>query len=201
MTPSVGPLGRLLAALPAIDPRHPSVVALDGRSGAGKSTLAAALVQRVEGLVIDGDDFHRWHADQDWDVMTPAERVDRCIDWRRQREVLTALRRGETASWLVHDWDADDGRPLAAPRTVTPRPLVVLEGTYSARPELADLIDLRVLVDAPAQLRRSRVLEREGRDEYETWEQRWGGADEHYFAEVMPPGAFDLELENAKTES
>lgn len=59
----------------------PLLVAIDGRSGAGKSTLAAAVI--VEAAVIDGDDFYSGRSAVKWDGMTPAERVDHCMDWRR----------------------------------------------------------------------------------------------------------------------
>ena len=167
----------------------------------GQVALAAELAGRVEAAVIDGDDFHLWRSGPTWDAMSPARRADLCIDWRRKRPVLTALRNGEAATWAVHDWEADDGRSLAVPRTVAPGALVVLEGTYSARPELADLLDFRVMVDAPADLRRARLLEREGADGYVAWAARWASADEHYFAQVMPREAFDLVLDNAKNEA
>lgn len=89
--------------------------------------------------------------------MTAAEKVDHCIDWRRQRPVLETLRRGEPAGWRPYDWDADDGRLRRQPATCQAKPIVILEGVYSARPELADLFDLRVLLAAPDEVRRDRL--------------------------------------------
>ena len=70
--------------------------------------------------------------------------------------------------------------------------MIILDGAYSARPELADLFDLRVLLDAPADLRRAQLLEREGEDYREEWNARWDEAEQWYFGEVMPPESFDL---------
>src|SRR6202034_611500 len=79
--------------------RSPVFVALDGRSGTGKSTVANLVGARAAALVIDGDDFYRGGDDAFWDAMGPAEKVDLVIDWRRQRAVLTKLRRCEPARW------------------------------------------------------------------------------------------------------
>ncbi len=129
--------------------RHaPLLVALDGRSAAGKSTLAARVAPLVNACVIDGDNFYSGGTAATWDAMSAAEKVDHCIEWRRQRPVLELLSRRETASWHPYDWESDDGS--LAPHLVTcaPAPVVILDGAYSARPELADLFDLRVLLDA-----------------------------------------------------
>lgn len=49
---------------------------------------------------------------------------------------------------------------------------VILEGAYSARPELHDVPDIRILLDTPPEQRRRQLLEREG-DHYRTdWEAR-----------------------------
>ena len=42
-----------------------------------------------------------------------------------------------------------------------PANVIVLDGAYSARPELSDLIDLSVLVDVPVALRHEHLSTRE----------------------------------------
>ena len=117
-----------------------------------------------------------------------------CIDWTRQRPVLEALRDGRTARWHSYDWDAFDGRLAAEPTTAQPAPVVILEGAYSARPELADLLDLRVLLETDKQLRLQRLRQRDGTDWHDEWAQRWSEAEDHYYSVVMTPEAFDLVL-------
>jgi uridine kinase len=174
----------------------PVLIALDGRSGAGKSTLAAELGARLGALVIDGDDFYRGGDDAFWDALGPADKVDLVIDWRRQRALLTRLARGEVVQWQPYDWDADDGR-LAAPVSAGPARVVILDGAYSARPELADLLQLRVLLDVARSVRRERLLRREGAQYRAEWEARWEAAENLYFETLMPPPAFDLVLDGA----
>jgi uridine kinase len=173
---------------------EPLIVALDGRSAVGKSTLAARVAPMVDALVIDGDDFYSGRSSAEWDAMTPPEKVDACIDWRRQRGVLEALSRSETASWHPYDWASDDGRLARHSITADPAPVVVLDGAYSARPELADLLDLRVLYEAPAELRKARLIQREGADYREEWNARWDQAEDWYFTQIMTPERFDLIL-------
>lgn len=108
----------------------PVVVALDGPSGAGKSSLAAALALRTRCVVIACDDYVSSDlgsgSPPDW---SDRETGERTFDWRRLRtEVLELLRIAR----------------LAPAGTLAAAPVVVLD---SARPELADLVDLTVFVD------------------------------------------------------
>jgi len=170
----------------------PLLVAIDGRSGAGKSTLAAAVSARTGAAVIDGDDFYAGGSAEMWDAMTPSQMVAHCIDWRSERAVLTDLSHRRTAFWLPYDWKVDDGSRSTIPLSCQPADVVVLEGAYSARPELADLLTVRVLLDTPDPIRRQRLLEREGEQYRAEWEARWARAEEHYFDAVMSEARFDL---------
>jgi uridine kinase len=69
--------------------------------------------------------------------------------------------------------------------------VIIIDGIYSCRPELDDVIDLSVLVEAPAAIRRQRHNEREATDEA-GWHSRWDDAEDHYFAHVRPPESYDL---------
>ena len=184
-----------IASLRTVAPA-PVLVALDGRSAVGKSTLAQQIAARAAALVIDGDDFYRGGDDAFWQARNPAEKVDLAIDWRRQRALLTKLQRGEPARWQPYDWEVDDGR-LAAEVNVVPAAVVILDGAYSARRELADLFALRALLDVPRQVRRERLLRREGERYRAEWESRWSEAEDLYFERLMPPESFDLVLDGS----
>lgn len=187
-------LNTLLAKL-ALGRATPLLAALDGRSAVGKSTLASRIAAETGAAVIDCDDFYSGGTGAEWDAMTPAQKAAHCIDWRRQRPVLEALSAGRPAIWHSYDWHADDDRLLGTPTQCEPAPIVILEGVYSARPELADLLDLRVLIEAPPALRRDRLVLREGKDFRTDWNDRWTEAEDWYFSRVMPPETFDLVLE------
>ena len=100
----------------------------------------------------------------------------------------------EQGSRFGFDWERFDGTLDAEATVCEPADVIVLEGAYSARPELADLLDLRVLVDVPYEIRRDRCVARDGDDWHEDWFQRWRAAEDHYFDHVVPAEAFDLVL-------
>ncbi len=168
-------------------------VALDGRSGVGKSTLAGRSAEATGATLIDGDSFFAGGVDVRSD--SPEQRAHDCIDWRRQRAVLEALRAGRPASYRAFDWDAFDGRLQDRPTQVEPARggVVLLEGVYSARPELADLLDLRMLLRVPGDVRMARLLARE--QILTRWELQWHEAEDWYFAHAAPPAGFDIIIE------
>jgi uridine kinase len=55
-----------------------------------------------------------------------------------------------------------------------PAAVVLLNGAYSARPELSDLYSQRVLLTVARDVRRERLLRREGERYRAEWEARWG---------------------------
>jgi uridine kinase len=176
---------------------EPLLVAVEGQSGAGKSTLARALGAELEATVIDGDDFYAGGSEGDWDARSAAEKADLCIDWRRlRRKAIEPLLAGKPASWHPFDWEAGHGQAETV-IVARPAPVVILDGAYSARPELSDLIGLSVLVDVPAAVRRARLVEREGATAVDDWYWRWDDAEIYYFTEVRPPSWFDLVVGNA----
>lgn len=154
---------------------RPFIVGIDGRSGTGKSTLAAGLAQKLNAVVIEGDDFYAGGTEVRSDYV--ALRAAACIDWTRQRSVLHELASGRTAMWRAFDWDAFDGRLCVEPTGIESKPIILLEGVYACRPELSDLLDLRVLLTVPDTVRRTRLLRREG--SIGPWERQWHEAEVH----------------------
>ncbi len=178
---------------------RPTVVAIDGRCGSGKSTLAALLAPLVDGVIVPADDFFAAEITTGgWEARTPAMRAADALDWRRLRtDALEPLRAGRPATWHSFDFAAG-ARPdgsygmQAEPIVRLPGPVVILDGAYSARPELADLLDLTVLVEVPEAVRHARLAAREDPQFLVAWHARWDAAEDHYFGTVRPATAFDL---------
>jgi para-aminobenzoate synthetase len=182
----------------------PILVALDGASGSGKTTLAAAIATQLDAVVVPSDDFYSAHVTRaEWDALDPVGRAEGAIHWRRLRhEALEPLLARRSARWRRFDFEAgeqEDGRyPMRGDFSVLqPAPIILCDGAYSARPELADLVDLSVLVDVPVEVRHARLAEREAPDTLRSWHERWDAAEIHYFTNVRPKNAFDLVVTNA----
>ncbi len=185
----------------------PVFLALDGRSGAGKSTLAAHLRQRladheIVAVVIEGDQFYAGGSSEAWDGRSAEDKVANAMDWRRQHQLLSDLREHGRASWSSFDWEAPDWDTEPAPLADEHESLaldgvnvVLLEGAYAARPELHDLLDLVILLDPPADVRREQLLGREGDAYRADWEGRWSEAEDLYFGRIMTPDKFDLVID------
>jgi uridine kinase len=175
------------------DRRSPVLVAFDGRSGTGKSTLASRVAARVGGTVVEGDDFYAGGADAEWVLRSVEEKVRDCIDWRRLKiEALDPLLAGRSATW--HPFNFETGIGLAA-HTISREPadVIILDGVYSARPELREIVDLTVLVETQDDLaRRHRLVAREGQTFMGSWHALWDGAEDYYFTQIRPPSSFDL---------
>jgi len=181
----------------------PLVVAIDGRSGVGKSTLASQLGAVLPASVIPTDDFFAAElTSADWDARSPSERARDAIDWRRLRRlVLEPLLAGRAAVWHPFDFAAGvraDGSYAFASGSIRrdAAPLIMLEGAYSSRPELADLVEVAILVEAPAATRHERLALREAGDFLDAWHRRWDAAEDYFFTEVRPRTSFDIVVDS-----
>ena len=144
------------------------VVAVDGHSGSGKSTLAEAVAEVIGAVIVPCDDFFAASvSDADWDRRTPEQRAADAMHCRRpRREAIEPLRAGRSARWYAFDFlaglRANGTYSLQeTPTERSPKPVVLLDGAYSARPELASVLDLSVLVEPTPATRQARLEARE----------------------------------------
>ncbi len=174
----------------------PLLIAIDGRSCTGKSSVAQTLANKFNASHIIGDDFYCGRTDNEWTSCSSEEKAALCIDWRRLRaEALMPLLSGKTAHY--HPYDFKTGAKFA-PHTVTLQPskIIILDGAYSARPELSDLIEFKILVESAEDIRRCRLLQREGKAFMENWHSIWDVSEDHYFTKISPPDTFDIVVQN-----
>lgn len=131
------------------------LVAIDGSCTSGKSTLAAALARELDCNVFHMDDFFLRSQQR------TAERLTETggnVDYERFREeVLRPLKTGVPFSY--HPYDCSTGS-LKAPVAVEPRPIAIIEGTYSQHPYFEDPYDLRVFLKVSPEVRQNRILQR-----------------------------------------
>lgn len=144
---------RLLKQGSGSGPARPAVVGITGPVGAGKSTLAALLST----CIISTD-----HYLPDYDAV-PEHRRDlpEESDLARLAHDLANLRRGEPAD--IPLWTFQTHKRIGTQR-IHPAPVVVVEGLHALHPVPAGALDLRVYIDAPADVRWTRWehLERSG---------------------------------------
>ena len=117
------------------------IVAIDGKCTSGKTTLASQLAELYDCNVFHMDDF----------FLRPEQRtperfaeVGGNVDYERFREeVLLPLKSGKAFSYRPFDCSTFT---LAAPVTVAPKKLNVIEGTYSHHPYFGNPYDLKILL-------------------------------------------------------
>ena len=171
--------------------RQPAVlVALDGRCGSGKTTLAAQLAERFpQSITVHTDDFY----------LPPSRRVTGwekipCANMDIQRlrdEVVAPARAGQAFSYRAYS--CREGAYLP-PCPLGPAPLVIVEGSYSCHPTLADCYDLKVFVTCSKEEQARRLLAREG-ERYSGFTARWIPLEEGYFAKFQIEQTVDFILD------
>jgi uridine kinase len=149
-----------------------TLVGVGGRGGSGKSTLAHGL---PGAQVVGTDEF--WDGDG-FDL------------WRLRAEVFDPLLAGAAPRYRSYDWDARRPHPTA--RVVEPAGLVVIEGVCALHRMFRDDYDLRVWVDAPAEIRLERGVARDGEAARATWVEVWMPMEDRYVERDDPISAADL---------
>lgn len=196
--------------LAAVERGHPVRVGIDGRTAAGKTTLADALVGPLERLGrpvvrIQVDDFHRPRAERHGRQSVPPWQryyLD-SFDHPAIRATFLALGPGGDRWYRPAVFDAYRDMPIAEPPLLAPPNAIVLaDGVFLGRPELAALWDVRVFVaiDATESLRRGPPRDRAWVGSVEAAEQRYHTAyipgEDHYLALVRPQERAEVVVEN-----
>ena len=141
------------------------LVCIDGPAGSGKTTLAAALAEATGARVLHKDDHY-----QGWAGLGDAPA-------RVRDQVLRPLTGGRPGHYHRYDWEA--GR-WAERHTVTPSPLLVVEGVGAGAQELAGHCTVLAWVEADRAVRLARGLARDGEALRDDWLRRMDDEAEHF---------------------
>jgi uridine kinase len=138
-----------------------------GGTGSGKTTIAEAISQALgpENAVIVHQDSY--YLDRS---LLPSDDRDRinfdhpsAFDWKLFRKQIRALRSGRPIRKPIYNFHTHSRMPETT--RVVPRPVLVLEGILVFDdPELREMMDIRVYVDADADVRFIRRLNRDVRE-------------------------------------
>ncbi len=139
------------------------VIGIAGGSASGKTTLMDNLIQRFSGdvTILSHDNYYRRH-----DELTYEQRCQLNYDEPAALETdlmakhLEALRRGEAIDCPVYDFTTHN----RSDRTVhiVPKKVIIVEGILIfENKQLRDLMDVRIFVDADADVRLCRRILRD----------------------------------------
>ncbi|QCB95472.1 uridine kinase [Cellulomonas shaoxiangyii] len=184
-------MARVVRGLPA---RRRALLAVDGIGASGKSTFAAALAGHVRTrpvVLLHADDFFHpaavrhargrfspegfWLDTYDYDAL---------VSW-----ALGPLCRGGTGLYRRASFDRDTGAATCPDVEQAPEDaLVVVEGTFLHRDELATFWDASVYLDVPTDVAERRMRQRGGLDEQlaDALLARYAGAQRLYLAHARP---------------
>lgn len=163
------------------------VAAIDGRCASGKTTLARRL-QGLTGCAVVHMDHFFLRPEQ----RTPQRYAQSGGNVDRERfleEVLLPLSRGERLRYRPFDCHA---MALAQPVDLGTPELVVVEGSYSCHPALAEHYDLKIFLSADEQTRLGRIALRDGADYVQVFREKWIPLEERYFAAFPVEADSDL---------
>lgn len=167
----------------------PCIVAIDGMCGAGKSHLANQIAKAYECNVFHMDDYFLTLE------MKTEERLSEPggnVHYERfKEEVIAPLLEGHTViyrPYLCGAWIFDE------PRTIYPKRLNIIEGSYSMHPHLRKAYNLSIFleVDEAEQLRR--ISQRNGKNNLQQFIDKWIPLENKYFAELSIKSQCDIIL-------
>jgi len=166
------------------------IIAIDGMAGAGKSTLATQLQEIFPKTdVIHMDHFYLPKALRTKERMAePGGHMD---TERFSDEVALPIWKG-----LVPHYRVFDCATQSFTETLTCAPdaeLCIVEGTYATHPNIPDIYDLRIFVEADGAICMDRIKKRASSDwEVEMFQKEWIPAEQRYFASYMTRELSDL---------
>jgi uridine kinase len=149
------------------------IIGICGGTGSGKTTIARAIVDAVGAenvVLVEQDSYYRNLADMPLDERHQAnfDHPD-SLDSDMLVNHLLRLKQGLTAEMPLYDFKTHTRSDRI--EIIEPRPVVIVEGILIfAEPRVLDLLDVRVFVDTPDDIRLMRRLKRDHDERGRTYE-------------------------------
>lgn len=149
------------------------IIGICGGTGSGKTTIARAIVNSVGAanvILIEQDSYYRNLSDMPLDDRHQAnfDHPD-AIDSDMLVNHIKRLKQGEPIEMPIYDMVTHTRRDHT--EAFDPKPVVIVEGILIfAEPRILDLLDLRIFVDTPDDVRLMRRLRRDITERGRTFE-------------------------------
>lgn len=149
------------------------IIGICGGTGSGKTTIARAIVDTVGAanvVLVEQDSYYRDLADMPLDERHQAnfDHPD-SIDSNMMVNHILRLKQGLPAEMPLYDFRTHTRTTNI--EIIEPRPVVIVEGILIfAEPRVLDLLDVRVFVDTPDDVRLIRRLKRDHSERGRTYE-------------------------------
>ena len=170
-----------------------SIIAIDGPCGSGKSSLAKMLGEKYEANIFHLDDY----------FLTPELRSEERlkepggnVDYERfYREIILGVKSNKSFSYskykcksnVMESWEVHE-----------PKPLTLIEGSYSLHPYLRDAYDLKVFLTLEPEVQMKRIFLRNGEDIALRFLDEWIPLENFYFRELSIKEVADIVMDGSK---
>jgi uridine kinase len=203
-------LSRLAEAVGSVTVAHPTRVAIDGPPAAGKTTLAdeLAVVLRAQGRNVIRATIEDFLTPRSQRYRRGEDSAEGCyhdsVDFGAlHRVLLDPLGPGGDRRYRQAVYDKAADTALSEPVRTAPAGAVLLfDGVFLLRPELADRWDLRIFVSVPFEQTVDRAIHRGtapagySADIERSWRERYIPAQQLYFAIARPTDHADIIVHN-----
>ncbi len=156
-------------------------LAIEGGAASGKTTLAQLLSRVYDCTVLHTDDFFLQKHQR-----TPERLAEIGGNLDRERfseEVLLPLSQGRDV--LYRRFDCSEMK-LLPPERISPRPLTVIEGSYSLHPDFRQFYDLTVFLSISPEEQKRRITARNTPETAERFFKEWIPMENAYFNTMHP---------------
>jgi phosphoglycolate phosphatase-like HAD superfamily hydrolase/uridine kinase len=183
------------------------VIGIDGIDGSGKTTFAEALetylkLKDVPTQLIHLDDFHNPEAiryagtDQPDNYYNKSFNIGLIID-----KLLAPIQKKQPVSLKLKtlDWQTDK-YDNERKYIIKPNTMVIFEGVFLFRKELASYIDLKVFLDIPFEESKKRATVRDPQANVARYDKKYLPAQAKYLKEYPPSKVVDIVIDNTNYE-